>query len=73
MLFRSKQLLDGNFALGTVIPKHGLDELDEKLFSHIMERNKIATVALVDWNGLGSNKQKIMNFLNSTKLEVIKL
>ncbi|MGY5141470.1 MAG: D-aminoacyl-tRNA deacylase [Nitrosopumilus sp.] len=69
----TKELLDGNFALGTVIPKHGLEELDEKLFSHIMERNKIATVALVDWNGLGSNKQKIMNFLNSTKLEVIKL
>ncbi|MCV0430666.1 D-aminoacyl-tRNA deacylase [Nitrosopumilus sp.] len=67
------ELLDGKYALGTVIPKHALDDLDEKLFSHILEQNSMATAALLDWRGLGSNKQKVLDLLESTKLEVIKL
>jgi D-aminoacyl-tRNA deacylase len=67
------ELLDGKYALGTVIPKHALDELDEKLFSHILAQNKLATAALLDWRGLGSHKQKILDLLESTDLEVIKL
>ena len=67
------QLLDGKYALGTVIPKHALDDLDEELFSHILKQNSMATVALLDWNGMGPNKQKVLDFLESTNLEVIKL
>ncbi len=67
------ELLDGKYALGTVIPKHALDDLDEELFSHILKQNSVATAALLDWRGLGSNKQKILDFLKSTELEVIKL
>ncbi|MCI4432036.1 MAG: D-aminoacyl-tRNA deacylase [Nitrosopumilus sp.] len=67
------ELLGGKFALGTVVPKHALENLDENLFIHILEQNKMAKAALLDWNGLGSNKQKIINFLNETNLEVIQL
>ena len=67
------ELLDGKYALGTVIPKHVLDSLDEKLFSHILTQNNMAKTALLDWKGLGSYKQKILDFLKSTNLEVIKL
>jgi len=67
------ELLDGKFALGTVIPKHALDDLDENLFTHILKQNKSATTALLDWDGLGPNKQKIINFLSKTNIEVIKL
>ena len=69
----TKELLDGKFGLGTVMPKHALDNLDQKLFSHILERNQNATVALLDWGGLGPNKKKLLELLESTKLEVIKL
>ncbi len=69
----TNELLEGKYALGTVIPKHSLDNLDEKLFSHILAQNSMAQTALLDWNGLGSNKQKVLGFLESTKLEVIKL
>ena len=69
----TKELLDGKYALGTVMPKHALDSLDEKLFSHILEQNKMASVALLDWAGLGPNKQKVLDFLSKTSLEVIKL
>lgn len=67
------ELLEGKYALGTVIPKHALDNLDEELFSHIMKQNNIAKFALLDWNGLGTNKQKILDFLKSTSLEIVKL
>ena len=69
----TNELLEGNFALGTVMPKHALDFLDEQLFSHIMERNSLATAALLDWGGLGQNKQKVLDLLGTTGLEVIKL
>ncbi len=69
----TEQLLDGKYALGTVIPKHALDNLDEDLFSHILKQNSMAKFALLDWNGLGPNKQKVLDLLESTELEVIKL
>lgn len=69
----TEQLLDGKYALGTVIPKHALENLDDELFSHILKQNSIATVALLDWNGLGPNKQKVLELLESTKLEVVRL
>ena len=69
----TNELLEGKYALGTVIPKHALESLDKELFSHILEQNSMAKTALLDWNGLGSNKQKILDFLATTNLEVIKL
>jgi D-aminoacyl-tRNA deacylase len=69
----NKELLEGDFALGTVIPKHGLDEIDKSLFEHILERNAEAKFALVDWSGLGKSKQKIVEMINSTNLEMIKI
>ncbi len=67
------ELLYGKHAHGTVIPKHALDNLDEKLFSHIISQNSMAKTALLDWNGLGQNKSKVIDLLKTTDLEVIKL
>ena len=67
------ELLEGKYSLGTVIPKHALNDLDEELFSHIIKQNSMAKFALLDWRGLGSNKQKVLAFLESTSLEIIKL
>ena len=69
----NKELLEGDFALGTVIPKHGLDSLDKGLFDHVVRQNNEAKFALVDWSGLGKNKQKIVEMINSTELEMIKI
>ncbi|MDH3277827.1 MAG: D-aminoacyl-tRNA deacylase [Nitrosopumilus sp.] len=69
----TNELLNGKFALGTVMPKHALDLLDEHMFSHILERNHIAKAALLDWTGLGPNKKKVIDLLETTDLEVIKL
>ena len=69
----TKELLDGRYSLGTVMPKHALDNLDEELFRHILHQNKAATAALLDWTGLGQNKQKVVDLLKQTDLEMIKL
>ena len=69
----TNELLEGEYALGTVIPKHALGDLDEELFSHILTQNSTAKDALLDWRGLGSHKQKILDLLKSTELEIIKL
>jgi D-aminoacyl-tRNA deacylase len=69
----TKELIEGEYALGTVIPKHALDYVDEDLFNHILDRNQLANAALLDWGGMGQNKQKVLDFLEKTNLEVIKL
>ena len=69
----TNEIINGKFALGTVIPKHALEFLKEPLFQHIIERNIGAQVALLDWNSLGKNKQKVVELLSTTKLKVIKI
>ncbi len=69
----TNELLKGRHALGTVIPRHALNNLDEGLFAHILAQNSTAQTALLDWSGLGSHKQKTVDLLESTELEVIKL
>ena len=69
----TNELIHGKYSLGTVIPKHALEHIDDSLFSHIIQRNRGATVALLDWNGMGKNKQKILEMIEKTDLEVIKL
>jgi len=67
------ELLEGTYSLGTVIPKYALDDIDEELFSHIIKQNNLAKFVLLDWRSLGSNKQKVLDFIESTSLEIIKL
>ncbi|MGQ0606458.1 MAG: D-aminoacyl-tRNA deacylase [Candidatus Nitrosotenuis sp.] len=69
----TEELIRGKHALGTVIPKHALEFLDEELFSHIMSQNKQAKTALLDWGGLGSQKQKVLDLLKTTNLQVMRL
>lgn len=69
----TKELIEGEFALGTVVPKHALDHLDNVLFSHMLDRNKEAKYALVDWSSLGKNKQKVVTLIQNTDLEMIKV
>ena len=69
----TEELINGEYALGTVIPKHALEFLDEELFSHILDRNYMAKAALLDWGGLGQYKQKVLQLIETTDLEVIKL
>lgn len=67
------ELIHGKFGLGTVIPKHALDFVDERMLLHILERNKRAKTALLDWGGMGTSKKRIVDLLEQTDLDIIKL
>ena len=69
----TKEILEGKYALGTVMPKHALEFLDDELFEHLIKRNSEAKAALLDNGGLGAHKQKVLELLDKTSLEVIKL
>ena len=69
----TSELIHGEHSIGTVVPKYAFEQIDKNLFSHILERNIGATVALLDWKGMGKNKQKILGMLEETDLEIIKL
>jgi len=69
----TKELLFGKYALGTVVPKHALEFLNPVLFDHLLTQNCDAEAALLDWKSLGKYKQTILDFLSTTKLEVIKI
>ena len=67
------EIIKGKHALGTVVPKHALEYLDEKMLRHILARNSMANTAILDWKGLGTYKKKVFEMLNSTDLEVLKI
>ncbi len=67
----TQMLLEGEYALGTVVPRRALGFLDCDLFGHILQRNFGATAALVDEGGLGPERQRIFKLLSGTDLEVI--
>ncbi len=69
----TNELIHSKHSLGTVVPKYAFEQIDENLFSHIIERNKDATIALLDWKGMGKNRRKIVEMLERTDLEIIKL
>ena len=69
----TKTLLEGEHALGTLMPKHALEFLDGDLFSHIVKRNAEAKFAFLDWSSLGKHKQKVADFVQTTDLELIKI
>ena len=69
----TKELLFGKYALGTVMPKHALEFLTPELFEHMIERNKGAEAALLDWKSLGKFKKTLLDLLSTTNLETIKL
>lgn len=69
----TRELLYGEFALGTVVPKRYLEYLDGGLFSHILRQNAGAKAALLDWGGLGSHKRRLLNLLEDADLEVVRL
>ncbi len=69
----TRELLHGRLGLGTVIPRHALEFLDQELFDHVIQRNTGATAVILDWAGLGQHKQKVMDLVSKTDLEVIRL
>lgn len=66
-----KIILDGSIAIGHVCAKYNLKDLDEEMLKQMIERNsKKADLVILDWKGLGTEKEKIKKLVESFDLEI---
>ena len=66
----NKIVLSTDIALSHICPKYHLDKLNEGLLQQSIEKTKEkADFILLDWKGLGTEKQRILNLLKNINLE----
>ncbi len=65
----NKAMLKTDFAVGHICAKHNLENLDENLLKEAMEKTvPKANIVLLDWKGLGKEKQRILDLLNKNDI-----
>jgi D-aminoacyl-tRNA deacylase len=69
----TRELIHGEHALGSIVPAHALERVDDSMLSHILERNAGASAALLDWDMMGPHRRRILDMLEGTDLEVVRL
>lgn len=67
------EVIEGIYALGTVVPKYALEFLDEDLLYHILERNPDAHTALLDWDSMGKHRRRIVGMLEEYGIKNVRL
>lgn len=66
----NKVLLRTDIAVGHVCPKYQLENLDKEMILQAISRTKEKVdFVLLDWKGLGKEKQRIVDMLNELNLE----
>jgi len=66
----NKKILETNIAIGHICPKYMLEKLDKELILQAMEKTIPRTdFVLLDWKGLGKEKQRIVGLLKELKLK----
>lgn len=65
-----KIMLETNFAVGHICPKYNLQNLDGDLLVQAMEKQSAAAkTAILDWKGLGAEKERIVKMLSDFDIE----
>jgi len=66
----NKVMLETNLAVGHICAKYNLESLDEGLIKEAMEKTvPKARFVLLDWKGLGKEKQRILDLLSKNNIE----
>jgi D-aminoacyl-tRNA deacylase len=66
----TKLMLNSEYAVGHICPKHMLAELDERLLAETVEKNGEGfEMTVLDWKGLGTEKTKISEMLKKLKIK----
>ncbi len=66
----NKVLLRTDIAIGHICPKYQLENLDKEMISQAIEKTKEKVdFVLLDWKGLGKEKQRIVDLLKELDLE----
>lgn len=69
----TEQVIHGQYALGTIVPKHALKYVNESMLEHILHRNYNTKTALLDWKSMGKYRRDIVRMLESAGIKMIRL
>ena len=65
---------DDELALGHLCPKHSLEYINEHLIEEALEKNiNSSNLVILDWKGMGQEKQRIVNILNNKNIKFMKV
>jgi len=65
----NKILLKTDIAIGHICPKYALQDLDEQMIKQAIEKtNEKVDFVLLDWKGLGKEKQRVVNILEKNSI-----
>ncbi len=69
-----KYSLRNNVAISHICPKYALEFLNKNMFNQTIQKTmETVNYVLIDWKGLGKEKDKIKELLKNTNLEIIKI
>lgn len=70
----SQLVAETEFALGAIAPKYILPEIDEVMIREMIEKSvEKITYAIVDWKGMGKEKERILELIRKTDLEIVRI
>ncbi len=65
-----KIILNSEYAVAHVCPKHNLKDLDSEMIKQLINKSdEKIEFAILDWKGLGNEKQRILNLLEENNIE----
>lgn len=68
--YANKILLNTDLAISYICAKHSLAELDKDLFNQMLKKSKEKIeFVILDWKGLGTEKNRILDLLKNLNLE----
>lgn len=67
-------LLESEFGLAAVAPRHNLESVDKDMLNQMIAKSiERVTHIIVDWKGLGKEKNRIMGLVEDTGLKVLRV
>jgi D-aminoacyl-tRNA deacylase len=70
----NKLLLESEFGLAAVAPKYNLESVDKDMLNQMIAKSiEKVTYIIVDWKGLGKDKNRRMKLVDNTGLEVLRV
>ena len=70
----NRTLVEGDMAVAYVVPKYALDKIDGAMMGQMLQRSTSPVrYALVDWKGMGSQKERVVGLAEQFGLEVVRM
>jgi D-aminoacyl-tRNA deacylase len=70
----NRMLLESEYGLAAVAAKHDLGSIDREMLDQMIAKSiEKVTHVIVDWKGLGKQKNRIMKLIESTGLDILRV